>query len=203
MAAVHVKILSKAKLYEIVTEKAAGLGFNIYAKNYKIDAIALAMQVCLNPEIKILEFSSIKVCGLLYKGEFATTIGLNARRSAGGKNFDCMHELIHYWLHDQCTFYCLDDMDNHMEWQANEGAAQFLMPYQSFIPNYCHLHDILYAKFAPQKAYEMQIAALAGGYMVGEMAVKFRMESLKNEISQYINGVPVDKIRIASNRNRC
>ena len=206
MAAVQgnnsVKILSKAKLYEIVTKKAAGLGFNIHAKNYKIDAIALAMQVCLNPEIKILEFSSIKVCGLLYKGEFATTIGLNARRSAGGKNFDCMHELIHYWLHDQCTFYCLEDMDGHMEWQANEGAAQFLMPYQSFIPNYCHLHDTLYAKFAPQKAYEMQIAALAGSYMVGEMAVKFRMESLKNEIAQYINGVPIDKIRIASSRSR-
>ena len=197
-----VKILSKAKLYEIVTKKAVELGFNVCAQNYKIDAMRLAMQVCRNPEIKILEFSSINVCGLLYKGEFATTIGLNARRSAPGKNFDCMHELIHYWLHDHNTFYCLDGMDGHMEWQANEGAAQFLMPYQSFIPSYCYLHDKLYAKFAPQQAYDMQIAALAGKYMVGEMAVKFRMESLKNEIAQYIDGTNIDKIKIISNRNR-
>ena len=196
------KILSKEKLYEIVTKKAVGLGFNVRAHNYKIDALALAMQTCLNPEIKILEFSSIKVCGLLYKGEFATTIGLNARRSAAGKNFDCMHELIHYWLHDQNTFYCLDGMDGHMEWQANEGAAQFLMPYQSFIPNYCYLHDMFYARFAPQQAYDMQIAALSGSYMVGEMAVKFRIESLKNEITQYIDGMSIDKIRIISARNR-
>jgi len=197
-----VNILSKAGLYEIVTEKAVQLGFNMYAQKYKIDAIALAMQVCHNPEIKMLEFDSIKVCGLMYKGKLGTTIGLNTRRSAGGRNFDCMHELMHYWLHDQSAFYCLDDMDGHMEWQANEGAAQFLMPYQSFIPNYCYLHDRLYAKYAPQQAYDMQIAALAGNYMVGEMAVKFRMESLKGEIAQYIDGVGIDKIKIVANRSR-
>lgn len=197
-----VKVLSKTKLYEIVTKKATELNFNVHAQNYKIDSMGLAMRVCLNPEIKILEFSSIKVCGLLYKGEISTTIGLNARRSAAGKNFDCMHELIHYWFHDQNAFYCLDGMDNHMEWQANEGAAQFLMPYQSFIPNYCYLHDKLYANFAPQQAYDMQIAALAGNYMVGEMAVKFRMDSLKSEIAQYIDGVDINKIKVVSGRKR-
>jgi hypothetical protein len=93
-------------------------------------------------------------------------------------------------------------MDNHMEWQANEGAAQFLMPYQSFIPNYCYLHDKLYANFAPQQAYDMQIAALAGNYMVGEMAVKFRMDSLKSEIAQYIDGVDINKIKVVSGRKR-
>ena len=195
-----VKILSKAKLYEIVTEKATSLGFNVYAQNYKIDAIALAMRVCVAPEVKILEFSDIKICGLLYKGEFSTTIGLNARRSATGKNFDCMHELIHYWLHDQSAFHCLEGMDGHMEWQANEGAAQFLMPYQSFIPNYCHLHDALYAKLPPQQAYETQIATLAGNYMVGEMAVKFRIDRLRNEIAQYVDGVDIGKIKVVTSR---
>ena len=194
-------VLTKANLYEIVTQKATSLGFNVRAQNYQINAIQLAMQVCINPQIQILEFSNIKVCGLLYKGRFATTIGLNSRRSHTGKNFDCMHELMHYWLHDASTFYCLDDMDNYMEWQANEGAAQFLMPYQSFIPNYCYLHDKLYASYPPQKAYEMQLATLAQNYIVGEMAVKFRMQSLQNEIAQYINGTKIDKIRIISRNN--
>jgi len=197
-----VKILSKAALYEIITQKAEALGLNVNAQNYRVDAMQLAMDVCINPEIRILEFSDMKICGLLYKGEFATTIGLNARRSSTGKNFDCMHELVHYWLHDDSNVYCIEGTNDHMEWQANEGAAQFLMPYQSFIPNYCHIHDMFYGRFAPQQAYEMQIATLAGKYMVGEMAVKYRMESLKNEILQYINGTSIDKIDIVSNRNR-
>ena len=183
-----------------MTKKAQSLGFNVYAQNYRIDSIALAMAVCLNPEIKILEFNDITICGILYKGEFSTTIGLNARRSPAGRNFDCMHELIHYWMHNRDTFYCLENISSHIEWQANEGAAQFLMPYQSFIPNYCRFHDKFYSKLPPDQAYRAQIAALAAHYMVGELAVKFRLERLKNEIAQYINGTAVKNIRIISSR---
>jgi len=175
----------------------------MYAQNYKVDAIQLAMQVCVAPKIEIIEFDNIKICGLLYKGDSSTTIGLNARRSAGGRNFDCMHELMHYWLHnDKDSFYCLDGMSSHIEWQANEGAAQFLMPYQSFIPNYCYLHDKLYAKYMPQKAYEVQVSMLANSYMVGEMSIKIRMKSLKNEIAQYIDGASINKIKIVPNRHK-
>jgi len=189
-------LLSKAKLYDSITKKAAGLGFNVYAKNYKIDARQLAMQVCINPQIHIISFDEIKICGILYRGKFSTTIGLNARRSAAGKNFDCMHEIIHYWLHDRPTFYCLDDTKNHIEWQANEGAAQFLMPYQSFIPNYCHLHDKFYSHMSPKAAGDTLITTMARSYAVGEMSIKFRINSLKQEIAQYISGTAIKNIKI-------
>ena len=190
--------LTKAKLYEMVTQKAASLGFNVFAQNYKIDARRLAMKCCLNLHIEIVPFEDLKICGVLYKGEFSTVIGLNARRSATGKNFDCMHELIHYWFHPQSSFYCADDAKNHLEWQANSGAAQFLMPYQSFIPNYCDLHDKLYARLQPDAAYDALVTVLARNYMVGEMAVKIHIDSLAAEIGQYIDGVGVDKIKITS-----
>ena len=109
-----------------------------------------------------------------------------------------MHELIHYWLHDRDMFYCLNGAESHGEWQANEGAAQFLIPYQSFIPNYCYLHDRFYGYFAPQAAHDMLIKALAGKYMVGEMTVKFRIKSLGAEISQYVGGVAVRDIKVVS-----
>ena len=194
-------MLSKAGLYDMVTRKAEQLGFNVFAKNYKIDAQQLAMKVCRNPEIRIINFEEIKICGILYRGRFSTTIGLNARRSATGKNFDCMHELIHYWFHDRQTFYCIDSISDHIEWQANEGAAQFLMPYQSFIPNYCHLHDRFYTGMAPQAAHNALIMALARSYAVGETAVKFRINSLRQEIAQYIGGAAMDDIKIVSQRH--
>ena len=190
-------LLSKVELYEKVTQKACELGFNIYSQNYRIDACKLAMQVCLRPQIRILDFSELHFCGLLYRGQNTTHIGLNARRSAGGRNFDCMHELIHYWYHKQASFFCIADSDNNIEWQANEGAAQFLMPYQNFIPNYCHLHDKLYARMEPAAAHDTLISTLAKNYMVGEMSVQIRLKSLATEIGHYVSGTPIGDIKIA------
>lgn len=192
--------LSKAALYELVTAKIQSLGFSALAKNYRVDATRLALEVCLRPQIHILEFSNLAICGILYKGANSTTIGLNARRSAGGKNFDCAHELIHYWFHNQNEFCCMENIDNNWEWQANEGAAQLLMPYQNFIPNYCHLYDRFYRRMPPHIAYNTLVATLAKNYMAGEMAVRFRIESLKGEISQYLSGVAVDDIKVSSRR---
>ena len=190
--------LSKAKLYAMITNKAQSLGFNVFAPNYKIDACKLAIENCVNLDIQILPFEDLKICGILFKGEFSTVIGLNARRSAVGKNFDCMHELIHYWFHKQSSFYCNEDDKNHLEWQANSGAAQFLMPYQSFIPNYCNLHDKLYARYSqtPEAAFEKIISILAKNYMVGEIAARIRIQSLAPEIAQYIKGTPIKSIKI-------
>ena len=189
--------LSKIELYAMITQKATELGFNVYAQNYRIDACKLAMQVCLRPQIRILEFAELRLCGMLYRGEKSTSIGLNARRSVGGRNFDCMHELIHYWYHKQASFYCIADTDNNVEWQANEGAAQFLMPYQNFVPNYCHLHDRLYSRMQPSSAHSSLISTLAKNYMVGEMSVQIRIKSLAAEIGHYADGTPIHEIKIA------
>ena len=182
----------------MVTQKAQSLGFNVSSQSYKIESAALAMKCCLNLHIEVVPFQDLKICGVLYRGEFSTVIGLNARRSAAGKNFDCMHELIHYWFHPQAGFYCTDGTKDHLEWQANSGAAQFLMPYQSFIPNYCDMHDKFYERHSPDVAHNALVTALARHYMVGEIAVKIHIENLSAEIGQYVNGTPVDKIKIVS-----
>ncbi|MCL2168916.1 MAG: ImmA/IrrE family metallo-endopeptidase [Defluviitaleaceae bacterium] len=197
------KFLNKAGLYKLVSEKAASLDFNMSAPNYKIDSISLAYEVCLNLRIEMLNFTGTKICGILYKGKNSTTIGLNARRSLFGQNFDCMHELIHYWFHDEENFLCTPPdfspasrLAAHLEWQANEGAAQFLMPYQSFIPNYSNAHDHFYSRLAPERAKDAVVEHLANHYFVGQMAVGYRLNSLQKEISQFVHGVKIEDIKV-------
>ena len=195
-----IKFLNKSELYKKVSQKAVSLGFDLYSPNYRIDSVRLAMDVCLNLSIEFIDFKETKICGILFKGKNTTTIGLNSRRSAHGKNFDCMHELIHYWFHDGDYFCCAENSQNHLEWQANEGAAQFLLPYQNFIPNYSYYHDHFYANYSPMAAHDALIKHLAARYLVGEMVVQYRLASLNSEIIQFVDGVKIDDIKITSRK---
>ena len=191
-----IQYLTKAKLYDMVDAKAHDLGLNLRSQNYRLDSLELAMRVCHNLEISFIEFETSLICGVLIKGKNSTTIGLNARRSKLGKNFDCMHELIHYWFHGDEYFLCDHDAKSHLEWQANEGAAQFLMPYQSFIPNYSQIHDYFYENLSAENANNAIIARLSTQYLVGETAVKYRINGLQNEIKQYLNGIQIERIQV-------
>ncbi|MCL2621380.1 MAG: ImmA/IrrE family metallo-endopeptidase [Defluviitaleaceae bacterium] len=188
--------LTKAGLYAMVSEKAKDLGFNLCATNYRIDAMELAHKICLDLTIEILDFKEATICGILYKGTDSTYIALNNRRSATGKNFDCMHELIHYMFHNRNHFVCNTNVDDHLEWQANEGAAQFLVPFQSFIPNYCKLYDQYNKQMPADKAHKNLISHLSRHYMVGELVITYRLNQLKSEIIQYLDGVDINCVQI-------
>jgi len=181
-----INFLSKIQLYKIITDKIASLGYDIYSKNYKVNAVELAKRVCINLEIELIDFKEIKICGILYKTQNSTSIGLNMRRSITGRNFDCMHELIHYWLHKSNFFYCTENTTSHLEWQANEGAAQFLMPYQNFVPNYVQIYKRITINYPTTIASNMLTLYLAKSYGVGETAIEYRIKSLKGYIEQYI-----------------
>ena len=79
-----------------------------------------------------------------------------------------------------------------IEWQANEGAAQFLVPYQDFIPRY-------------NQEYEKVLSycvndILADHYNVTPQVIIHRVSNLKQEFRQYENGVPIERINLVSNR---
>ena len=189
------KILSRPELYDIVTKKIIELGLNPFSSSYRINAIELAHIVCDNLSLEILEFKKTDICAILVKMPEETAIALNARRSLAGRNFDCMHELIHYWFHDQPAYQCIEGVNTSIEWQANEGAAQFLVPYQNFIPNYCAIIDGL--SIISIKTIQSKIdARLAMHYGVGERVIEYRRKTLMPEIEQYIKGTPMEKIKI-------
>lgn len=130
---------------------------------------------------------------------------LNCARTHREQNFDCSHETIHLALHrhtGRSTFNCYSEVspnqDPFLEWQANEGAAEFLMPYRQFIPM---LRDTIGDR--PTKlAIDYFIDKACDIFFVPDMAVKYRLENLKYEIYQYYAGTELRDIKILSKKQQ-
>lgn len=188
--------LTKKALYEQVDKLKIKL--DLKAAEFPINALDLAYKYCVNLEVQYLEFE--KLCAILHKSPTTTTLALNKLRSPFSQNFDCMHELIHYFLHDnQSAFNCMDfdgfKQNGYLEWQANEGAAQALVPYQEFIP--------LYVKIAIENKNEFYlykiINSLASHFHVTEHVINNRIRSLQYEIYQYFTlNTPIKDLKILS-----
>ena len=190
---------SKSVLYQQVDRLKLQLDV---VNTFPIFSKILAQNYTKNPNIEELPFPSNKICGILYKGDTSTSFALNSGRTPEMRNFDCMHELIHYFFHDikYCQRICCDDQrnggrieqDTYIEWQANEGAAQFLVPYQTFIPDYIqesrlHARDSLLTQ-------DDLCKILAPRYFVSPKVISNRIDSLNYEIYQFLNGTPISKI---------
>lgn len=164
-------------------------------------SIDIAKRFCNNLSLEYLPFKTDNICGILYKGKNQTSIALNRSRSEQQHNFDCAHELIHYFAHEinSCKCVCAESgtitQDSGMEYQANEGAAELLIPYQHFIPNIAGL----YCDGLSSNDIDTIIIDLANEYFVSESVISIRLQSLKYEIYQYINGSNIDDLNIISN----
>lgn len=131
---------------------------------------------------------------------------LNSKRSEVEQNFDCAHELVHLTMHrhlNKQVFNCFDgstapNQDSFLEWQANEGAAEFFIPYKVFIP---HLKECIGNKPSRENIEEFKRYA-ADLYCVPPAVIKYRIESLKYEILQYYSGITIDNLQIISKRQQ-
>lgn len=159
--------IEKEKLYKLVDEKLAELG--ITEESYPLDSCAIARSIGPSLIIEQHKFPTNKMGGILYKGEVVSTLALNTLRSDKGKNFDCMHEPMHFWLHPPGMMLCIDNnyilQNSGIEWQANEGAAQALMPVRLFIKKYMELKG--------------NTSALSNFFRVGERSIEYRIRNLK------------------------
>lgn len=127
------------------------------------------------------------------------SIIIDSKRLENEQNFYCMHEIMHHTLHRNrptklysCYEETQADQDSFIEWEANEGAAQFLVPYQDFIPRIKrNFLDEYYVPFH-------EIVELAEHYNVSNKVIENRLRSLSYEIYQYRNRVPIDSLEILS-----
>ena len=179
---------------------------------HSVDTIREAFNLSLHEPINVISllethesidvvghtFSSPTLCGVAFAGEKVDTIVLNRRRTPIEQNFDCGHELLHLFRHrDKQAQYCLtyapEQQNSFLEWEANEGAAQFIIPYQDFIPRFldCLNH--------PDTSSSMSIQdKLAAHYGVTTQVINIRINSLSHEIDQYRDGVPIQEIELLS-----
>lgn len=191
----------KATLYKEIDKLMNNLGITINHRNYPLNSKLLAERFCYNLDLKNLNFGTSSICGVLQKGSKGTSIALNCNRNAEMQNFDCMHELVHYFFHGSehtsHISYENGTIKQHSwsEWQANEGAAQALVPYQILIPQY-----VIYSRYY---AHDTEMinrtnAVFAKFFSVTEAVIQNRISTLKFPIWHYMTGMPIEDVPIIS-----
>ena len=150
-------------------------------------------------KIELVDFTDKSLRGLSLPSD--RIILLNSSRTNIERNFDCAHEFIHVVKHKDegyQTFNCFDKLhprqNPFLEWQANEGAAEFLVPYKVFIPLFCNLVSNCHSRsdYLELKDY------LAYHFYVPYSVITLRIENLKYEIRQYELGRSIDSLEILS-----
>lgn len=173
--------------------------------DYPCDSYSLIEKFCMKPEVVDINFETPQICGMLARGCSTTTIGLNANHCKEQKNFYLAHELFHYLWHDDnsdTVKFCNDTVSQNdfAEWQANEAAAEMLIPYKLFIPEFVNMcKSSRYYGSAAIRDSKKQIANIFGAT---DRMIYMRIDALKYPISQYQKGVIIDDLKIISQRKQ-
>lgn len=184
---------SKAHLYQKLQKKLDSLG--ITNDWYPLKAVDIVKQIP-GFTLKFHKFESIYIGAVLIRGN-RDGIMANANKSSLDQNFDIAHELIHYWFHPAADSYLSLDMLNQnskLEWEANEGAAELLVPYQDFIPRFLRIAKVI-------EENHMSITDLyrhlSKHYGVQEIVIDYRIQNLDTEIMQYHFGANLQNITLS------
>ena len=159
---------------------------------FPLDIKALVRKEAI--EVQYYSFDSEAIGAVLVKGEQKSGILVNSNKPAAEQRFDLAHELIHFWFHPakaSFSFQNPQSRDREKEWQANEGAAQLLLPYDDFIPRFIQTARYVEENHEPP---EEIYSSLARFYQVLPVVVDYRARNLESEILQYLSGVPIKKV---------
>ena len=187
---------AKTNLYEHVSHLRDQLHVTLASYPLRLTSLQFRHPV----QIERRSFQTPGFCALAFAGEKSDTIVLNANRNSLEQNFDCGHELIHLTKHrnlKQGCFNCFDKtqptQNPFIEWEANEGAAELLVPYQLFLPALRETSNIYCRN--PQKIK----SALADRFRVTPTVIEYRIRSLVYEFYQYdILGTAISQIALLS-----
>ena len=146
------------------------------------------------------EFTTKGLRGILQIDDSGHHIILNSRRTRAERNFDLAHELMHSVLHSSenaAKFICPIEIkkNDYLEWQANEGAAEFLVPYKEFLQDICNIKESLRTE---DDLYAFKFRE-AVKFRVSVQTITYRLETLRYEIRQKLSGVAFEDIYIISN----
>lgn len=177
--------------------------FKIKISDYPLNIFKLCDSIS-NVDIQTVPFKTADLRGMVSIARNDNenhVILLNSNKSIEEQNFHGFHELMHIPTADKpgTILSCYDtikpNQDSYIEWLANEGAAEFVVPYQLLLPlikseyysmiigvgtwNFCELHS--------------------KDFGVSAIVMQNRIDSLKFEIDQYLNGISLSEIEVMSN----
>jgi len=114
--------------------------------------------------------------GVFMRGDGIDLIVLNAARNRQEQTFDLAHELMHWWLHREIASH---GRDARQEWQANEGAAELLVPWRELVWRVYECRTALKSAENVRRFTTSQ-AERCG---VTEAVIRYRYESLRAELA--------------------
>lgn len=195
----NINFLSKEELYLIIDYIRNNFNINI-------NEVFNVPNFCQNNFSELItydfhNFKSNKIGGFLVKNTLPekSFITINSSKERISMLFDLTHEMIHFLLHPENRRHYISsslcDIDN-FEWQANEGAAELLVPYKKFIPIF--VKNIKNCN--TQNDYIDFLTYLSDKYTVSTAVLEYRLSGLKYEIEQYEKGIPIENIEFLSKR---
>lgn len=194
---------SKEGLYREVAKLKEFLGLD--STSYGIDLTTILKEKGIlieNLDFKTRHLRGMAVVG---KGSNEDIILLNSNRNSIERNFDCGHEMIHLSLHrelNQKTFNCYDrilpNQNSFTEWQANEGAAEFFVPYKILLPMIKN-YNISLDTYTTIDQFKHELETI---FKVPSAVIAYRLENLSYEISQYQSGIALENIEILSKKKQ-
>lgn len=180
------KFLTKAALYGEIDRIRSENGVSGPADPYALAAKA-------GIRVSLYEFDSRRFSGALIRGRNKAEIVVNSSRGPKARRFTVAHELVHYFLHDGSMFGCLEQNGvAALEWQANEGAAELLLPYRDFLFSYQNIRSLYLGD------EDRAVRALAKEFSVTAATVRLRLLALSPEIAQLESGTPIELVRVLS-----
>ena len=188
---------TKSELYNKVHQYKDYLGFN--TDEFGLDLVPYCKEFGFLIGAASFNTKGLRGMATVSTDGYSDAIVLNSNRGYLEQNFDCGHEMIHLGIHrdlKQKYFRCMDkfysNRDGYVEWQANEGAAELLIPYEVFISLIGTYDFKSYRDIRLFKEYACSL------FNVSNMVIEYRLEGLKYEIHQYLNGTPMKDIQILS-----
>lgn len=131
---------------------------------------------------------------------------VNSNLSYEEQNFHGLHEFIHLICREKYrgqTFNCFDkvkpNQNPYIEWVANEGAAELALPYKDVLP---FIKDTLPTLEKEMFPVSKMSRMLAKSHLVSPAVVQNRLDNLKYELFQYLNGIPLNEVQILSRKSQ-
>ena len=166
---------------------------------------AVLERICAQPGVRVasLAFRSPALRGMCSPGKSGEpdVILLSARLSARERGFYAAHEWVHLCCHREkintpfrCREYGRPRQDSYLEWQANEGAAEIVMPWRQ-------VAELVLASppDCTSRASLIRLRLrLADAFGVSDRMAAVRLESLRYELAYALGGQPLERIELLS-----
>lgn len=194
--------MRKRDLYELISKEKQRL--HITQRDYPINIFELCKRFS-NVVIKEVNFITKDLRGLVRiasnKNENHVIL-VNSNKTFEEKNYHGTHEFAHILTITDSpgtTLQCFEkirpNQDTYIEWLANEGAAEFLMPYREVLPFVKKESESFDESSLPILDLTERLSSM---YNVSFTVAQNRIRNLSYEIWQYLHGFNIDEIEILS-----